>query len=354
MRLRPWILACAILMRTAHGQAADSKNALSGHLLWGDCQLARSADAPVTYWPTVCFNASAQSELMLNINENSRSTRGVFGETYAGLHFGSWFSWHVLSAAHRIAPLSGEEFAVSESIATPENYLLFGNQSVDHVRLLIGKAPLAYGLDHDVLSETLQISVRDRQYWKFPKYSARLSYDNLMDTIAEFSVGSDRISDNLNSSLKIEELAEPSPDSSREQFLSARISHDISALGGTRLMLFMLKSDQEETRYGAAMLNSNRRGSATSIEWQRRYPADDPQFNVHQLFRFAYRGPLERSQRFSFEYEDNRTRYWILSIGNDVEIAEYSFAKIGLGYYSQQHGELKSHFYMNLGAQVSL
>jgi hypothetical protein len=354
VQLRPWILAFAAIMRSAYGQNADSKNTADGHLLWGDCQLDWNPEAKTSLWPVVCVNASAQSELMLNISQNSGNTRGLFGRSYAGIHFGKWLSWHLLSEAHRLTPLTGNESTVAESIATPENYALFGNQSLDHVRVMIGKALLAYGLDHDVLAETIKISIRDRQYWQFPKYSVRFTYDNLLDTIAEFSIGSDRISNKLSSSPGIEELTKTDSSASSEQFLSARISHDISALGGTRLMLFILRSDQNDTRYGAAMLNSSRRGSATSIEWQRRYPNDDSQANVHQLFRFAYLGPLERRQRVSFEYEDNRTRYWLLNIGNDIQVADYCYAKLGLGYYSREYGDLGSHFYMNLGAQVSL
>jgi hypothetical protein len=327
---------------------------MGGRLLWGDCKLVEQPTHRWENWGLACVQARLSSDLLINAADTSENAFALDARAYAGFHLLPWLSWHLTARRDRVHFLVDNAMPQPDIAAIESSYAQIGNPVLHHFRIALGRVPLPYGLDFEILPSVLTLRLKDRQYWTFPRYSARLTYDNQLDTVAEIGIASDKISDQTRKFLQIESFTRDSEIANSERVVSSRLSHDISALGGTRVMIFHLHSESSDTRYGAAIVNEPRRDSATSVEWQRRFPRTGPDRRRQQLFRISYWGPSENNQRFYAEYEGNRTRYWMLTFGQEYSAFENGRIRFNLGYFRRESGPQLSHFFLNSGLEVKL
>jgi hypothetical protein len=255
-----------------------------------------------------------------------RNATSTFGELSFSAHFLRRLSLFSKFNAHRV--LSVIRAKPDDSLIHKTETLMaqFGNSIFDHFRLNIGKMKTPYGVDMQILPEYHLKQIKTQRFWEDSSYGSRLVYDNLVDTTFELGAFS-----KLNP-LKEEGFSIATLDELKQ--ITTRISHDISALGGTRLSIFFARATDNDTKqYGTAIQNYNADGSVTGIEFQRlagvNAISDGP---FDQLFRISHKGAVRKSTRTLFEYEEDNRQYWWLAGGQKIEFNEFQEFNFILGY----------------------
>jgi len=352
-RIQFWTVACAaafVLCSHAMGAAVRPKRIVQteffgGRFLWGDCRLTQDPETTPTWslWPFLCFKGHASSTSLFNSSNADESFLGSHLVGYLGTHFHPLVSWHVQGTRRKYLDLLNSSFETIDGRHVEKNFIRFGNSALHHVRADIGAMPMPYGLNEQVLPQIFYEQLKNSRYWTGPRHVAKLEYDNLFDTTLELAVAQDVLPWTQT------EIRRDFNDHAR----SARLSHDLAALGGTRISLFAMELRDTDLRYGASILNVSSKGATTALEWQRLIPEDEG-VSFYQLFRLNFAGPYEREMRAIVEYEDSRHDYWMLSMGSDFFLPDYGAFRFAGSYYSNRKWAYYSGFLLSLGVQITI
>ncbi len=269
---------------------------------------------------------------------------------YGGMHWGSWFSLHTdLRAKARLPEASDEPYhGPRDNVekTTRSFFAAFGNPRESKIRLLLGRFDLPLGLN---LSDKMPIwsdAYESNRYFATQTSSAMLSIWDGFGTILDIEASG---------LLLKNDRSETDAHSTEPGAFALRLSHDISPLSGTKLILTYYRNNHDGKRIGFATLNENPSGGRASIEWFRVYEVgnigDAP---MHQLIRFNYEGGLVKRERWVFEYEQELETHYLTMLGYDFQLTDYVMPRFAIGYYRNRFERSLSHWVSTLGIRSSL
>jgi hypothetical protein len=316
-----------------------------GRFLWGECRLTQDPETTNTMsiWPFLCFKGHASSTSLFNSSNADESFLGSHLVGYLGTHFLPWVSWHTQGVRRKYLDLLDSDFEPIDGRHVEKNFIRFGNSGLHHVRADLGVMPMPYGLNEQVLPQIFYEQLKTYRYWAGPQHVAKVEYDNLFDTTFEIATAQDVLPWTQTA------IRPKTNDHAR----SVRLSHDLAALGGTRISLFAMELREQDQRYGASILNISSKGATTALEWQRLLPENEG-VSFYQLFRLNFSGPYEREMRAIVEYEDSRHDYWMFSMGSDFFIPDYGAFRFAGSYFSNRQSDYYSGFLLSLGVQLTI
>jgi len=331
---------------------AENGPTLLDHFYLGECLLEKDPlKHKVLLSPTFCINAEASTTLLLRSNAPNQNMTLNLARGYAAIHFGEWVSFHAEARRKRLFLLNNAtEGIAADGAITEALFLSLGNQALHRYRINLGKLPMPFGIDFSPTPEIQRVALKTQRYWKYPDYVASFTFDNLVDTNAEVAVASDMIP-GYHDPASVNFI-----DIENRQALSLRLSFDISALEGTRFLLFGYGEKSGQRRFGSGFVNRSGRGDLTSFEWVRwRDTPDGKSHGIQQLFRLNYEGVFVTNTRPIFEYEAEERTYRLLTFGQDYKAFEMGLARLSASYYFDDRDIREPNFwFMNVGLQLEL
>ena len=135
----------------------------------------------------------------------------------------------------------------------------------------------------------------------------------------------------------------------------SRISYDIAALEGTRLIASFSTTELSQRRGGAAIVNRNGKGERTSLEIVRtwtEFPYDPADFN--QLIRINWSGRVSLDLEVKAQYEDvwQTHRIGCLTL-RQLIVAPLSIDG-SVGYKRSEDGVTRSSWFGVLGLEATI
>lgn len=306
---------------------------LSSSFLFGECILDKDPNK-VSVTPLLCSKASISFSAL---SAEVYSDQPIYSlmKIYQGYHLLPWLSLHAdgnveFMSSNDVSEEGGEFKSV---------YLSVGHPVKSRWRVMLGKLDLPFGLNFNQASDLIRKLYKRSFFWKSAKSSVVFSYTDLVGTALELA-WSDHIVDREGEGAVTG--------------LSARFSSDISALGGTKLIMSYYKDDNRLRKFGFAALNATRIG-VTTFEWLRyRDENHSGNYPFHQLIRFSGVTSFKNSSRWLFEYEDDLELYYLTQLGYDYRIVASFLMRFDLGYYRSRFGETNNHWMYGLGFRASL
>ncbi len=234
------------------------------------------------------------------------------GEIYYALHPNEYFSIHASGNRNHRGSYNRNSFDLFA--------LQLGNPSSHPLRFMIGKLPIAFGLNHMPVGQFF-LEQQSIPYWRSLSHGMRLELDNLINTQLEIGFNFDQFDQ--------ESLLFPE---NRKSSFSSRFIYDFSALEGSRLIFSIETSNFQTRRYGGTYLNHNRRGDETAFEWVRLLDKNDPQIPFRQILRLSHLSTFRRNSRWGIMYEDELKQYRQFSFAHDYAFFELLLLKAGFSY----------------------
>lgn len=312
---------------------------LSASVLVGDCRL--DSDPRMELGPPiVCLKAALELNAISRSVDPRRFSLSE-GEMYLGLHATSRLSLHARGRAVQLTDHDAQKSR--EALTTRSSYIAFGNPALDRWQILAGQFYLPFGLDYSPTMPIYRELYRRRFFWRTAKPSVSFSYGDLAGTKLELSWA-----DDAGWGLFDKTAEMPAA-------FAGRFSSDLSALGGTRLILSYFKDAEGLRKMGFATLNVSSKGSVTSFEWLRykdKYHAG--RYPFHQMIRFGHNSAFIKKTRWVFEYEDDLELYFLTQLGHDMQVGGSALFRMNLGYYRSRFEDEENHWIFALGMRAEL
>ncbi len=353
-----YLIVIAALFGSRAYSAQPLTSLVNGHIRWNDC--AAGIDEPEQAYPAVCLQLRGAGQIALKQPGRTDNLALTFVTGYLGLHPQSWIGLHLAGDNLRVAPFGGSSVALLRNDQTVRSaYLQLGNPAHHPWRLAFGQLDMPYGIDFNPLMELYGEHIKTQRFWRFPRFVTRATIDNMVSTQLDLGYGSERIlgtpTSKEDQAIVEHGLVNPGADPFGNEALSLRLHHDFSALEGSRLSAFWYADKTGERRFGAAFTNLDAKGHHTVLEWQRmRSSIYGSDLSMQQLFRLSFAGAFRRETRWLFEYEDDRKRYRLTTLGYDFKMPDYGLFRLAASYYIRGRKEDRSYWFLTSGVQVSI
>jgi len=318
-----------------------------GRWLLPSCKARDEPLHDLKIWPAICFLAqsenyilsSAHAPQMMGRKEELELTGRTVNRLYSGIHMSSLFSLHGrFLYSHMWSNWERKEITKDKWESA---FIQLGNSVLNNFSGAIGLLDLPFGLDFRVVSEGFRAQKSDK-YWPLHILGGKMSWIRHDRTLIEVGLSSE--SDELHT----RELY-------RHQtgLWSFRISKDLPALEGTKLLFSYARQENVSQSIGFATLNLTRNGS-TSFEWVRIIPLGILGEDFSQILRLNHRGPWSHLKRWYFEYETERSTMWLLVTGYEYSIFHHAQLNLELGYQRRTSDGLSSQWLVGGGVKVNL
>lgn len=281
--------------------------------------------------PSYCGKGRAELSLMVKDLEPRSAIFGE-GEIYSGIHLGRFLALHgeVRARAQKFTEKDVRFFDRS----TNSFFLAIGNPSRAKWRVLIGHYRVPLGIDFSVIPGVLEFNFGQQHYFWTPKPAVTLGIWDGFGTTLELSATETQLS----------VLKRKENDLPRGQAI--RLSHDISPLSGTKLVLTYYGDEERGQRLGFGILNVNSGGGKVALEWLRQRE-DEKEFD--QLIRLSYLGPFQGLERWTFQYEDQWRSKFFANLGYDYWLGYGAILRAGIGYSRNRIDFSKRTWIMTIG-----
>ena len=271
-----------------------------------------------------------------------------------GLFLGSVFSLHGRGSGHRLQLFERQSlvnYPLAETASRGDELLLqIGNPSLDSWRVSLGRGYAPFGIDWSEAPIFYRM-LEDRKFWDSPRKVAFVTWDNQRWLRFDVGYGAD-------GSLSWggdDGLLKGSGGSPVRQVASVRSMVDLSALEGTRIVTSLLGGKDGERRFGAGLINHNRRGDLTSFEFVRRLrEPDGGKEPFAQLLRGVYQSQWRGGRRWVVEIDDERLRSRRAIIAHDQRAMGPLTIRLGMGYLKSESGDDVRRFTVILGTEARL
>ena len=296
----------------------------------GDCHLERDplAHRNEILWLQTCLQAKVGAEYVYVFSEPEQAQWVGHGDGYLGLHIVPWLSLHGRGRWRDTRPL-GDEVVENTNHRTDYALLRVGNPVLHKFVINAGRFRAPYGLDMTVSPESTQ-QYEDRRFWEFPPDGVAMIWDNLRDLRLEVGYASNEFSRVVVDPDDPPEYDDNGQLVTTEEFnsvVAARLSYDVPALDGSRMIFSGAGSQQNERRFGFAFITQGAKEDFTFFEFNRiSRTVDDSPFR--QLLRLGYRSAWRHDGRWIVQIDDERFRFRIGTLGHELRFFEHFTAAV--------------------------
>lgn len=237
---------------------------------------------------------------------------------YSAFHYSEILSAHLIGNLEN-RHIAGIDYQNSHNQALDAAFIQLGNSyNLKALSLISGLIDTSFGLNYSPISHSLAL-YKDESFWLPQSQASRLTITSNLRTQLELSVAH-KFSEQWRSYERF-----PAKTAN-----SVRISRDIAALEGTKLIFSAMLQTDNSKSFGFASLNKNP-SSTTSFEWVRRY---SPSHSFDQIFRLNYLGSWRENNKWILEYESERNRAWMATIGLNGKLTHTVTWQIETAYRS--------------------
>lgn len=321
--------------------AASSAGAASfndGHLQLGECALAADpvdAEGIDAIGVSACGRGNAGAETSFVSGAPKENTWLRYAAGTLGVYYGQYFSLQGQAHLRDTLPMSSEGRKNLDR-ETDVAVVQVGNPALHRLWLQAGHLALPFGLDQSFANESYQ-SLENSALWSSPPNGAALSLDNKIDT--RLDVG----------------YAETDRSAAHKTAVSARLSYDISALDGSRIMLSGYGENHGVRRMGAAFLTVSRKGDTTAFEFVRRVAEPvGGKVPFQQVLRLIYGGAFRNDARWVVQFDDERFRFRMGTVGQDFLFWDHAALRIAGAYQKSESGDGKRRWILTTGLEAQL
>jgi hypothetical protein len=317
-------------------------------LQFGTCALADDpTSAPAGF--VACVRGRAGAEVTTVSGALRENFWIRYGSAYLGAHFGEWASVHVRGEARDVVPYAD---GTSESLDRRLDYgvLQIGNPALHHVWLDAGRQRLPFGIDQSHVVETYRMR-ENRRFWASPEHGLALSLDDQKRLRFDVGYANDVLSGERRKLMR--EHVEPLPQETHA--FSGRLTLDLSALDGSRVVLSGYGENRGERRLGAGFLTTSRKGDLTQFEFVRLLTTPDgSEAPFEQLLRAGYLGAWRDDTRWVVQVDDQRRVERAGLIGVDVRLFDVFALRLAGTYVKSESGDRRRRWYVTSGLEAQL
>jgi hypothetical protein len=316
----------------------------------GQCELAEGSEAETskeTRQVAVCLKGKFGGEGVAYAEAPREDIFLDYGAAYAGLFLGPWVSSHILGRWRNQEPIR-DHMPRQRILFTDYALLQFGNPVLHRYRMTIGRLRLPFGLDQSEAPEYYQ-ALENRRFWDSPRDGGYLTYDDLRRFRVDIGGAVSDLRSARQRSMQSQGPRE------FERAVSVRAMLDISALEGTRLVASGYGSIVGQRRFGFGVLNTNRKGDFTNLEFVRLLTTPggerDP---FEQILRAGYTSAWQSIGRWVIQFDDEHLRFRRIVIDYDKIISANLFARFSVGYLHGQDSSRLSRWAFTTGIETKL
>ncbi len=324
-------------------------DSMKGRVLLGDCVIPNQYEK--TYLdlnsPFLCFKGRTGAEGIFGIAHREHHRVLYFGEAYAGLHFGKYFSLHIKPIYRRV--LAPKAYTIERKDWYNDYFIAqIGNPASSKWRLAFGKMRLPFGFDFNPLMEYYK-TLEDRTFWSSPSNGFKVTYDDLRSLQVELGGGLS------NNSLSTTEKNHSSDVFKNDDAISLRVSTDFPALEGSKLQGSIYTERNGTRRYGLGFLNINRKKDISAFEWVRHFPVtQDERLDFTQLLRLTFQSHPINNGRWLFNYDDERYRYRLGTLGYDYLTSQWLYLRFTVSYLKSEINANDSYWFGATGFHAQI
>ena len=326
------------------------EEALGGRLRWGKC-LPSTDPRHSSLFPAACINAKFATQLMLREDVGDRNIAQNYGRVYSGLHFHRFLSVHGTWIRKRLFRIS-QQNSQKDDTRPQDVFLQVGNPAVNKFRLSAGKMHLPFGIDDRPLVEIMD-ELKPTNYWRSPKWGAKLHYDTLVSSQYEIGYATTKLPEE--GGIK-EKSTDNQSDVIDNEALSLRSMFDVTATDSFRFVVSGYGDRLGQRRLGFGFVTMTHKGDGTIFEWVRlRHTPDGkgPE-EYDQIFRLTHTGRFQSGTRWLGEYEDQRLDYRRLVLGHDFFLPDYGLFRLSAAFTREVRPERHDYFLIITGMELSL
>jgi hypothetical protein len=318
----------------------------------GDCELredpaTRAGFGDLNFNVCVRANEGVEANFVSSPQDNAWLS---YGSAYGGVFIASWLSFQSRGWYRLVEPL-GHDALVDKDVETDYAVMQLGDPVLSKVRLTAGRARLPFGVDLTDAPQFYQMR-ENRLLWLSPPDSAWLTLDDLKMVKVEAGVATNELK-------RKGKIVGPPPSGEvppTENAASIRASVDLSALEGTRLVASGYGDKGGERRFGAGVINRNRKGDFTDFEFVRRLTTPDGHAApFQQLLRIGYTSAWNGSGRFVAQFDDEQLRFRRGILDYDVRgLADHMIFRVGASYTKDESGAHANRWALITGLEADL
>jgi hypothetical protein len=319
-------LLLAAILGLASGARAESA------FYAGKCELA---DDPAQLDFAACLRGGAGAEITAVNGAPHENYWLRFARGSLGLYYGEYVSVQGRAHLRDTLPLNGADKNLDRDADLA--LVQVGNPVLHRFVLQAGRMPLPFGLDKTWTAESYQI-FENRSFWASPRYGAAVGIDNLVNTHLDLGYAED-------------DPGHPGQITAA----SARLSYDFAALDGSRVVASGYGENHGVRRFSFGVINVSRREDTTEVELVRRL--EEPtggRREFQQLFRIGYAGAYRGAGRWIVQFDDERFRYRMGTIGQDLRLKTDGLVRFALVYQKSEAGDGKKRWMLTTGLGVAL
>ncbi|MBF0442622.1 MAG: hypothetical protein HQK54_12015 [Oligoflexales bacterium] len=340
------IIYIYVLLFSASGFSSEKSMDRTEYLYTGKCIMANDPDdgnKDENLWPNACLKGNAAYQILENINMGRLETDLSYAELYLGVHLNKYISFHSKNYLARIRSFYPDELNKNDLKRTTDSmFLQIGNSALSRWRLSLGRIVLPFGLNDTPHMRIFDYTYSSAEYWKFPAFGYRLSFDNSTDLQIDYGYVHDN---GKSSNIGGKEI----------RVQSFRILYDISPLSGSRMIFSISEDSNEERRLGFGFLNVSQEIYRASFEWIRigrkgKYFLE----NSNQLIRFTFKEVSREKDYWLFEFEDRSVYGTLTTVGYEYFLLKNYLLKVNLSYFRSRTELIDHHYIAVLGGQVDI
>lgn len=307
-----------------------------GFVLLGSCKLPYDP-RETTHSYGVCLRGRVVLDSIYR-EVDPRQYRYVKGTSYMGVFLGDWVSLHGKFYQSALTVAGGDSLVEKR---TEHLIVAVGNPALHRFRLLAGSFYAPFGLNLETHMGASEGFYESEHFFRTPRRTVSLSYEDLAGTRLEVSVA-------------VGERGLKPGETKEDEGLGVRLTHDLSAVGGVRMILSHYVSDDGGRRYGFAVLHNHIRSGETAIEWVRYFRRESGPYPFDQLIQLHYLSTYQNDTRWRFDYRDELERFYLIRLFAEHRLAKNLTLKMGVGYYKKRFQNGVNHWFSQAGLEAKL
>ena len=340
----------SISVRADSKKHAPPTNAFGGHLSWGSCALEKDPKNEKSYlkvWPILCLRPKVSSQFAIREDDGEKNTALNYTSLYSGLHLHQYVSMHgewIRKRFFQIGDTSDQKHR--DIVYTKNAFVQIGNVGLHRVRTSVGKVDHTFGVNHQALPEIYNSILKEKKYWRGPKWGGRVTYDSLVSAQYDMTYTSNKFPG---------KQADEDKDKPTNEALSFRSMYDIAALDGFRFVFSGYGETAGMRRIGAGFITVSQKNDTTVFEWIReRSEPDGEKEPFDQFFRLSHTGGYRHGNRWVAEYESDRFGYRLGTVGMDLRLPDYGTLRVAVSYHDAALNKTNDYLLIVTAVQLSL
>jgi hypothetical protein len=337
------------------GARAAAEPYLGGAVQTGACELSVDpGDEGAALGFAACLRGETGAEITAVAGAPRENSWLRYAQGDLGLFYGQYLSVQGRGHVRDFLPIEHGKGPkrVANNLERQTDFAVVqvGNPALTRFWLEAGRLSLPFGLDKSWATQSYQ-RFASRAFWSSPEYGAALSIDNKVNTRLDIGYAEDPRSMSGRDFPAAADLRRIGSLTAA----SARLSYDMSALDGTRLILSGYGENHGVRKMGFGFVNVSRKGDSTEFEFARRM--EEPIGGIvpyEQLLRLAYAGAYRGGSRTVVQFDDERFRFRMGTVGQDYLFGGQCSGRLALTYQKSETGDRMRRWMLTTGLEAKL